>query len=253
MPNVMLQKELAHFGIEMIGNGKCRIDINGKKENHNLIRIIKNISKKIKQQEDVVTYLFDELKNVLDGEGIEEYSSDFLTKMFIFSLKDLSKFLLCFDDSEVLLYKDVISKALSRDINSFSKEQVSTVSDIKISIDWSVRLIHRLQYIKKLLYVATSKKIANQLSLTKVGRGVSGPWSNLDLPMEERAYPFEEEDLQGRTHGKQRQRRYRKGLENYHGGQVGEGHYWRELRNEPFSWSNRASEDPYPSRHSLSR
>jgi len=36
-------------------------------------------------------------------------------------------------------------------------------------------------------------------------------------------------------------------------GRVGEGFYWRELRNEPFDWADRDWEDPYPSRHLLSR
>ena len=53
MPDkLILQKELAYFGIEMIGNGKCQVNIDGSIEKHNLIRIIKNINGKIKQQED---------------------------------------------------------------------------------------------------------------------------------------------------------------------------------------------------------
>ena len=37
-----------------------------------------------------------------------------------------------------------------------------------------------------------------------------------------------------------------KSLRNSHNNDfVGEGHNWREVRNEPYSWSNRKDESPY--------
>ncbi len=97
--------------------------------------------------------------------------------------------------------------------------------------------------------VATGKKNVIKSEI-KTARGISGPWANLDLPLEERKFPFGIE-LQGRERDKKGQRRYRKGFENYNTENVGDGHYWRELRNEPYSWADRNSESPYPHRNLL--
>jgi len=35
------------------------------------------------------------------------------------------------------------------------------------------------------------------------------------------------------------------------GKEITEGYYWREIRNEPFSWYNRADDSPYPQRDTL--
>ena len=104
-----------------------------------------------------------------------------------------------------------------------------------------------------MLIVAASGQGLVSRYTVKLARGVTGPYSNLNLPIQERVYPFKELELGERTKIKQKQRRYRKGFENYHGGRFSEGHYWRELRNEPFSWYNRSFDDPYPSRSLLSR
>jgi len=74
--------------------------------------------------------------------------------------------------------------------------------------------------------------------------------------MDERVFEWDDidEEMRGRDRDIRRQKRYRTGLENYNNdGRVGEGFYWRELRNEPFSWHSREFDDPYPSRHLLSR
>ena len=109
-------------------------------------------------------------------------------------------------------------------------------------------------YIGRLLKYAFrgKNKIAEQ-DIVKLARGISGPWAHLDLPMEERVFDFGDDEMRGRVKSRQRQRRYRKSMENYHSPGVGEGHYWREIRNEPFSWYDRESEDPYPHRNVLQR
>jgi hypothetical protein len=170
-----------------------------------------------------------------------------MINLFVFSLKDLTKYLLCFDGAEKSKYYMIVSQALSKDVKMFSKDQVYSIPDYKISIDWVSRNVSRLLYVSNLLSLASmGKKRVSQYEI-KTAKGVAGPWSRLDLPMEERAFPFGF-GLRSREKGKQKQRRYRKGLENYNNdGRVGEGHYWRELRNEPYDWMNREYEDPYPS------
>ena len=72
--------------------------------------------------------------------------------------------------------------------------------------------------------------------------------------MEERVYPWDQLDMQQTTKQKQHQRRYTQGFRNYNStDHPFEGYYWRELRNEPFSWDDRESSSPYPSRSTLIR
>jgi hypothetical protein len=176
-----------------------------------------------------------------------------MSKLFIFSLKDMIKYLLCFEDIEETQYYEVISSSLTSDLNSFSREQIYKLPDYKILIDWVTRFISRLLYISKLLAFALlgPKKISKYQ--IKTAKGISGPWARLDLPMEERVFDFGDE-IDQRTKGKQKQERYRQGLENYNNdGRVGEGYMWREMRNEPFKWTDRSTEDPYPGRNLLRR
>lgn len=252
---VILQKELSHYGIRLVNDRDCQIyDDNGLKT-QGIIKTLRQIKYDIKQQKELLSTLWKDVIQLLAEENIEEnfLCDKRIEDLFIFSLKDSYQFLLCFEGLEESQLGEVISEALNRDIKSFTKDQIYNLPNYKISIDWVHRLIHRLMYISKLLAVAaTGKKNVSKFTI-KMAKGVSGPWSNLDLPMEERAYPFEDDQLRGRTRDKEKQRRYRQGLENYNQPGVGEGFYWRELKNEPYSWWDRDSEDPYPHRSLLNR
>jgi len=123
-------------------------------------------------------------------------------------------------------------------------------------LDWIYRRNSILTYIIHLLKFSKAGEEAVCKYVVKTARGVQGPWGNLDLPMLERQFKWDDvaEETRGRDRDIKRQHRYRMGLENYNNdGRTGEGFYWREIRNEPFSWYDRDSEDPYPSRHTLSR
>ena len=115
------------------------------------------------------------------------------------------------------------SQALARDVKYFNKQQVYYVPDLKISIDWISRNISKLLYIANLLSLASMGKNRVSKLEIKTAKGIAGPWSRLNLPMEERVFPFGF-GLRAREKGKQKQRRYTKGLENYNNGEVGEGH-----------------------------
>ncbi len=251
---VLLNKELKYYGIKLIDNKKCQIiDGNGDTNIYGVMRTIRILSYYIKKQKELLLTLWDEVVETLQDQPLSsEIIDNNMTSLFVFSLKDFVKYLLCFDDVKKSKYYTVISQALAKDTKMFSKHQVYTIPDYKISIDWISRNISRLLYISNLLSLASmGKKRVSQLEI-KTARGISGPWAHLDLPMEERVFPFGF-GLREREKGKQKQRRYRQGLENYNNdGRVGEGYYWRELRNEPFSWFDRGYEDPYPSRKQLS-
>lgn len=250
----LLATELEYYGIKLVDHTKCQVDDNGQKKVQGVIKTIRDINKIIKEQKKLLLSLWDDVVFLLsEQDHIAQIVDERMMNLFIFSLKDMVKYLLCFEDSEQSEYYKIISSSLARDINSFNKSQIYSIPDYKISIDWISRIISRLLYISKLLAFASMgpKKIAKYD--IKTAKGISGPWAHLDLPMEERVFPFGDE-VQQREKGKQKQTRYTDGLENYNNdGRVGEGFYWRELRNEPFSWMDRENEDPYPHRSLLNR
>ena len=249
----LLGEELQYYGIDLISSTKCCVYDNDKQVKiQGIISTIRSINKSIKQQKRILLLLWNEIFFILsEQDGKKEIIDEKMIDLFLFSLKDMIKFLLCFEDVEKSKYYHIVSSALTKDIEDFNKKQIYQIPDYKISIDWVSRTINRLLYISNLLSFASigPKKISEYD--IKTAKGIAGPWSRLDLPMEERMFPFGDE-LQQREKGKQKQRRYRQGLENYNGdGRVGEGHYWRELRNEPFSWFDREYEDPYSHRSLL--
>ena len=250
-----LVKELKFHGIELLDSKKCIVRFDG------TTPVTQGVFKTIRQLNSVIFHRKQNLLKLwLDMEAALKTTSDRkdvvdeqIIKLFMFSLKDLLNYLLCFESLDSSHFSQSLSFALSRDIQSFTKEQIHQIPDYKISIDFNHRIITRLLYIKRLLsFALMGKKKVAEYDI-KTAYGVSGPWSRLDLPLDERVFPFGTE-TEDRMEDKKNQRRYRKGLENYNnGGAVGEGHYWRELRNEPFSWADRSFDDPYPTRKLLNR
>ena len=250
----LLEKELNYYGIRLINNKKCHINYdNGDVKVQGVIKTVRLLANHTKQQKKILLELWEEIVDILNDQSSSlDIIDDNMMKLFVFSLKDLVKYLLCFDDMDKSKYYMTISQALSKDVKTFNKQQVYSIPDYKISVDWVSRNISRLLYISNLLSLASmGRKKVSQYEL-KTAAGIAGPWSRLQLPMEERVFPFGF-GLRAREKGKQKQRRYRQGLENYNNdGRVGEGFMWREIRNEPFSWADRKFEDPYPSRTQLS-
>ena len=250
----LLEKELNYYGIRLINNKKCQfLDDEEEIGIQGVIKTVRILNSKVTQHKKILLSLWKDVVNILKEKNNNlEIINDRMVDLFIFSLKDLLKYLQCFDKTETQPYSDAISMALTRDFKTFNKNQIHTITDYKIAIDWVSRKISGLLYICNLLSLASMGRNRVSKYKIKTAKGISGPWAHLDLPREERVFPFGF-GLRAREKGKQKQRRYRRGLENYNNdGRVGEGHYWRELRNEPFSWADRGSEDPYPSRSMLS-
>lgn len=251
----ILKNELKYYGIILVNNRRCKVDLGEGLKEQGIIRTIRQINHTIRKKIELFSSLWEDAYRLLieeTGENKVENIIDYrVEKIFIFSLKDMIKCLLCFDENEIKKYKTILEKSLRKDINSFSKCQIHSLVEYKMSIDWVHRLISFFYYIKKLLLASLmGRDKFNDKVLNKVAKGIMGPWSRLDLPMEERVFPFGQE-LDQRKKTKMKQRRYRKGLQNYHTPEVGEGHYWREPRNEPFSWADRGFNDPYPGRNVL--
>ncbi len=252
----ILEKELAFHKFRLLDNHKCQFHISDKKQITATIKAaIQFVNKKIKENKKLFSELWSDAASVVASPAIDSNCvGEPSANLFINSLEDLGRLLSCFPDLEnTELYK-TINEALQKDIHEFDNNQINLLPGYKISIDWIHRLIEELIYVRKLLKFAFSGR--QNVNTVKVARGISGPWANLDLAMRERVFPWWEEDenFRGRDRDIRNQRRYRKGLENYNNdGRVGEGHFWREQRNEPFSWYNRKDDDPYPHRYTLTR
>ncbi|MHA1471001.1 MAG: hypothetical protein ACTSSP_10655, partial [Candidatus Asgardarchaeia archaeon] len=114
---MLLCKELDYYGIRLIDNKKCEIyDDDGGSRVQGVIMTIREIKGIIKKQKKILLLLWDEMIELLQGDiPTEELLDDNMMNLFVFSLKDLSKFLLCFEGSEKSKYYNVISFSLTRD------------------------------------------------------------------------------------------------------------------------------------------
>lgn len=249
----ILQKETAHFGVKVINSKICQIN----NKQAAIPVVISKLQKDLEENKKLFLHLWLAVQDTLNEQTAPAKCSDVKqVDLFIFSLKDLSKLIMCMGDLDKSQLKTDIDFALAKDVSYFDNHQINVIPNYKMSIDWVLRLIQRANYLCNLLKLAMTGEtnVANQVM--KMAKGISGPWANLDLPSRERVYDWWEEDanFRGRDKDIRGQRRYTKGFENYNNdGSVGEGHYWREIRNEPFSWYDRKTEDPYSHRDLLTR
>lgn len=170
--------------------------------------------------------------------------------MFVPALKSLYALASSFGKLRTNGVVESLKSALNEDSNSFSRLVMSKVIEFRLAIDWVHHLIRRDLYLCNLIDAYKRSSLQMQVEAS----GVAGPWSNLDLPMQERVFKWDdiEEEEAGREADKRNQRRYQMGLENYGTGDFSptEGFYWREIRNEPYEFDD-DSENTYPHRDQL--
>lgn len=241
----ILKKELAIYNIQVVDKNTC-LDIESNKK-MTIGQFVGKLKKELEKESELFyEYIEKTLKLLYEGcpdmsqVGIDEIR----IKLFISSLKKFC------DLFNLISDKKIHEIYLGRDITEYSKEVIETLPDYLISLDLLYRSCSINRYKIKLLraYRAGENK-TNRIKL-KTASGVNAPWGRLDLPLLERAFPYSdiEEEMQGKRDDIKRQHRYRKGFEAYNNdGRVGEGHYWREMRNEPFLWSDRFDDSPYVS------
>ena len=262
----LLKKELAFYGIRLVDEGVCQFYTRDNDfKTYTVAKAIKTLKGQLEYQKDVFKFLWRQTVDLIHSDGVEH--NDLKTvdsrvlSLFVFSMKDLAKFVDIFDDLDNSCLKKVILESVSKDIANFNPKQIKMLPNFKISIDWTFRSMNKISYLIDLLRAASGGQAYVDSFAVKTaglysGSGVGGPWGNLDLPELERVWPWKDEDENLRGHSKdiRKQTRYRQGLENYNNdGSVGEGFYWREVKNEPYSWYDRSEEEPYYSRYLLSR
>lgn len=259
----LLKKELAVYGISLTGDDTCTC----KDPQSNTLKkyeIDKKISIFDKEIKSNMELFFDVWKHVFSLLNIEsqkrEKPEDIrLKKLFIYSLKSLLSLAELTVNNCSSCPKNManvvisIKTALTKTIYDFLPETISTIPDCLFALDWIFRRCSTISYLSRLLLLSKDPKNLQQNINIKLARGVSGPWANLDIPMRERVFEWKEiaGEVSGRDKDLRKQRRYRMGFENYNNQKIGEGFFWREIRNEPFSWYDRATEDPYPHRSTL--
>jgi len=258
----IVKKELAINAIDLKDPKTCIFEYKGKRIAAPIPKKINLIKNDLKANFSLFDSLWKDVAATLSkpAEKREKAIDIKVARLFVESLKDMLCFLdFLIDNSECC--KDVLTSvrgqvkaALNKDIYDFPKSTISSIPDYKISLDWVFRRNSLLVYQMRLLRFASLGELHVDSHSVKTARTVSGPWANLDLPMQERVWKWDdiEEEMSGRNSDIAKQRRYRMGLENYNGdGRVGEGFNWREIRNEPYSWADRSTESPYPSRSIL--
>jgi hypothetical protein len=259
----LLEKELNFHGIELIGDKHCKCDIQGETKAVLIPKKIKLLRKEIGENLDLFSDVCNDLSKTVNNPcSPNDKAIDIrLERLFIYSVKDLIVFIDFLSDcGEGLDVFDNIKIQLCNmanlDICEIDEKLIKLLPDYKYSLDWIFRRNSFLSYVIGLLVFAChGKNKVNSRTVKTADRSISGPWSNLSLPLLERVFPWDgiEEEVRGRDKDLRTQRRYRQGLEAYNNdGRVGEGYFWREIRNEPFLWSDRAHSDPYPHRSILS-
>lgn len=244
----LVEKELNMHGIFPQQNGMIELGSHG---NISLSKASVVFKQKAKNAYTIVSKLWNEVSSILDFQSeATSKAPEGLENTFITALQGIKKMIGLYPGLEGYnKIEDIISKALCKDINSYSYKLMSKVIEYKIAIEWVGHLIARNLYIRSLILRFVS--LRSQKTET-IAKGVHGPYANLDVGIKERCFEWSDisEEVAGREKEIKSQRWYKMGLEGYNDPYVNEGFVWRELKNEPFLWG-KEGENPYPHRNSL--
>ena len=136
---------------------------------------------------------------------------------------------------------EILRQLLDTDIASADDRLIRHFNE-----DWiRIQCLHRLTMTE--LY--RKKLIAHLMTLTKQAQ-ISGPWANLDLPMKERKWEWDEgEDEYFSSREKARKDQVRYNPED--ATKSGFYYVWQDLTRDPYKFEDMKTDSPYKSRHSL--
>lgn len=172
------------------------------------------------------------------------------SKLLVHCLSSLYKKVNAYHVLNRIHVSSVIMDSLYSNTDKFSDKTAEDISYISIKIENTERRIRNGAFVAAALrYIHDGITKTAQIS----GGSVQGAYSNLDLPMAERWYMWQDidEELDDRRSSIRSQRRYQMGLEDTDPLGVKEGFYWRELRNEPYKFDVLYPDSPYPYRSAL--
>ena len=255
----LLIKELDKYGIKILNNSECSCIKDGNENKSTIVTKIQFLKKDhIRNTKIIKQLLLESVKLLCDNRTLARNNvlSQKLVNISIDSIYGIyhfSKVLTFSEDYKDFITKhnicEVLRKSFDKDYLDFSSVVLNCMSNYRIALDWVYRKNTKIEYVASILGLFLQGDDVVDNIVIKEARGVQGPWGNLDLPMQERVFNWDE--VSGETYGrdkdKRKQQRYLMGYDTYNkAGKVGEGYYWREHRNEPFSWSNRFTDSPYP-------
>lgn len=236
--NILLEHELKACGIDIDAH---TVNIDGEEiKCQSVIDITKKIDQIILKNKKELFEKWKLLSQISKNAAYEQKKNDLPclgNLLFLNNVKKSHVFSLLFDELKDI--SEAIELLFCKDISVINHELVEKYNDVFLEI--------RILHVSVMREIYRQKIIKQYNSFNKTAAG-QGPWSNLDLPMQERMYPWEpeEEEYQGeRTTAKQKQSRYNPEYNFY-----GLYYEWNELRNNSYTfgdWEN----SPYPTRYQL--
>jgi hypothetical protein len=146
-----------------------------------------------------------------------------------------------------------VSSMCADRMSATTAEQAAVILS-KIDIyEHNIKRIGYIKYLVKLMHANSGMLEKVAFTGIDMNSSIQGPYSNLDLPMQERVFEWKDidEETYARQDMKQKQPRYTAGRENQKPSDSQVGYYLRELRNEPYSFPYGEDEANYPYRKLL--
>ena len=242
--NDILSMELDIFGISQISPDQCEVEVGDELlKCSSLKECMALISDGIEELKDSIWDKWCDLEAIANlicnNDGGNPGTLDNI--IFLYNIKSAYWLVSLFTDLEDI--KKSIFALFNIDIADASDILISKFNRLYIQI----KVIHRL-IMKEMYRIELIKKYSK---LNKIAQGASGPWSNLDLPMNERVWEWdagETEYFQNRTNERRSQKRY-----NPEYNSQGFFYVWPEpASRDPYLFEDRSDESPYRSRLMLS-
>lgn len=241
----IIEKELIIKGVIPLDRGTFQID----SRDMSLVDALAFFKESITSNKKLLLVLWQELQEIIKlptgGGNVDEY----LVRLFLPAIDSLYRLSLCFDKLHNNGVVADLYNILCMDSASISSRFMIKIFEYKLGIEWLHHLI-----LKELYIISLLKEYKKQMLLPKeiIATGTGGPWANLDHPMDERVYEWDDidEEITGRMKDRQNQPRYHLGLENYNSPRINEGFYWEEVRRFPYDFDDE-DDNPYPHRNLL--
>jgi hypothetical protein len=239
-----IQVELNFYGYAINGSEIASLESNYS-ENidlfcQRLTDIQKDQLKKLKEEWEKVETNVKAIAGGISVQGLRV-----LQKCFNY-IKSKSQHAVLKDRSCVKHIRKLSCLAADRMSHSTAEQAAVVLSKIEL-YEYNVK---KLGYIKYLIKSYLKYQSASQVKIATgvdINSSIQGPYSNLDLPMQERVFRWSDvdEETYARQDAKQKQRRYQMGLEDNSSSDAKVGFYWRELRNEPYAFRSGSEEMGY--------
>lgn len=237
-PTDLLSQELGAFGIVRQHDGSYLMNVGDEKVHTDklidckkyLYQSINEIKKYLKEKWEDIAHLADVMA---EKKSSNESSIDNL--LFLNAVKKSLK--LSGHFSQLATVKQSLTKLLYADPSDFNIEDIQKFNYLYLSI----RSLHSL--VMEELY--RLRVVSQNLQLNKTAQ-VSGPWSNLDLPMKERVWEWDEgedEYFSNRNESIKNQMRYNPEYDKY-----GFYYVWNEPTRDPYRFEDMSKDSPYKSR-----